>query len=172
MKPNTPGGLISAALLIGTLLSTGCSTLIKQSYEGDPTASNMKLASYSGTTAVYGSTNLEGDGRELVKEDYARIGVSKFLKDGRVSYEELKSEADDVGADVVLFSVKLPGSPQYLPPVALKGDGTPYTLAPFIYPSSAPVPDGYNTAADPNSAAIKGQQYEYTLSFWRKAPNS
>lgn len=172
MKPITPGGLISAALIIGSLLSAGCSTLIKQSYEGDPTASNMKLASYSGKTAVYGTTDPEGDSRQLVKEDYARIGTSNFEKDGRVQYEELQSEANDVGADVVLFSVKLPGSSQFLAPVALKGDGTPYTLAPFIYPSSTPVADGYNTSADPGTAAVRGQHYEYVLSFWRKAPNS
>jgi hypothetical protein len=171
MRPITPGGRISAALILGTLLCAGCSTLIKQSYEGDPTASNMKLAAYSGTTAVYGSTDPEGDSRELVNEDYARIGVSKFTKDGRVRYSELQSEANDVGADIVLFSVKSPGMSQFLPPVALNSDGTPYTLAPYVYPNSVPVAGNYGGASS-GAAAVSGQEYEYTLSFWRKAPRS
>ncbi len=172
MKPITPGGRISAALIIGTLLTAGCSTLIKQSYEGDPAASNMKLAAYSGSTAIYGSTDPEGDGRQLVNENYTRIGESKFQKDGRVRYEELQSEAKDVGADIVLFSVKWQGSRQFLPPVALNSDGTPYTLAPFVYPNSVPVAGGSYSGANSGEAAISGQDYSYTLSFWRKAPNS
>jgi hypothetical protein len=172
MNPTAPGRRIPAVLILATLLCSGCSTLIKQSYEGDPSASNMKLSAYSGSTAIYGSTDPEGDGRQLVKEEYARIGVSKFMKDGRVRYEELQSEANDVGADIVLFSVKWAGSREYLPPIALNGDGAPYTLAPFVYPNSAPVAGGAYAGATSGAAAISGQQYEYTLSFWRKSPHS
>jgi hypothetical protein len=169
MNPTTPRALLPAALILGVLLCGGCSTLIKQSYEGDPTASNMKLSAYSGSTAVYGSTNPEGDSRELVNEEYARIGVSKFTKDGRVRYSELLAEASDVGADIVLFSVKWAGSPQFLPPVALNGDGAPYTLAPYVYANSVAAPAPY-TSASSGAAAVSGQEYEYTLSFWRRAP--
>jgi hypothetical protein len=171
MNPITRRGLPPAALILSVLLCGGCSTLIKQSYEGDPTASNMKLAAYSGSTAVYGSTDPEGDSRELVSEEYARIGVSKFTKDGRVKYSELQSEANDVGADIVLFSVKTAGSPQFLPPIALNGDGLPYTLAPYVYPNSVPVAPS-SAAANSGAAAISGQEYEYRLSFWRRAPKS
>jgi hypothetical protein len=171
MNPITPRGLVPAALILGALLCGGCSTLIKQSYEGDPTASNMKLSAYSGSTAVYGSTNPEGDSRELVSEDYARIGVSKFTKDGRVKYSELQSEAGDVGADIVLFSVKWAGSDQFLAPIALNGDGAPYTLAPYVYANSAPVAPN-NAVANSGAAAVSGQQYEYLLTFWRRAPKS
>jgi hypothetical protein len=173
MKSITLGGCVSASLFLGTLLlTTGCSTLIKQSYEGDPAASNTKLAAYSGSTAVYGSTDPEGDGRQLVSEGYARIGMSNFQKDGRVKYEELQSEAKDVGADVVLFSVKWQGSRQCLPPVALNNDGAPYTLAPFVYPNSVPAAVGSYSSANSGDAAISGQSYSYMLSFWRKAPTS
>jgi hypothetical protein len=164
MKLLTPGGRISAALILGTLFSAGCSTLIKQSYQGDPQASQMKLSAYSGTTAIYGSTDPVADSRKLVSEEYARIGISTFRKDGRVTYAELQSQANDVGADIVLFSVKWTGSTQYLPPVALNADGAPYTLAPFAGENPA--------AAPPGAAAVSGQDYEYTLSFWRRAPNS
>jgi hypothetical protein len=171
MNPITRRGLVPAALILSVLLCGGCSTLIKQSYEGDPTASNMKLSAYSGSTAVYGSTNPRDDSRELVSEDYARIGVSKFTKDGRVKYSELQSEAGDVGADIVLFSVKWAGSDQFLPPIALNGDGAPYTLAPYVYANSVPVPPN-NAVANSGAAAVSGQQYEYLLTFWRRAPKS
>src|ERR1035438_5572757 len=98
MKPITPSGRISAALILGTLFSAGCSTLIKQSYQGDPQASQMKLSAYSGTTAIYGSTDPVADSRKLVSEEYARIGISTFRKDCRVMYAELQSQANDVGA--------------------------------------------------------------------------
>lgn len=172
MKSITPAGGIIASLSLAAFVLTGCTTVIKQSYEGDPAASTLKLAAYSGSTAVYGSTDPEGDARQLVSESYAQIGVSKFEKEGRVKYEELQSEAKDVGADIVLFSVKGRGSRQYLPPVALNTDGTAYTLAPFVHPDSAPAAGGSYSSAASGDAAISGQDYSYTLSFWRKAPNS
>jgi hypothetical protein len=172
MKSITPTGGLIASLSLAAFVLTGCTTVIKQSYEGDPAASNMKLAAYSGSTAVYGSTDPEGDGRELVSESYARIGVSHFEKDGRVRYAELQSEAKDVGADIVLFSVKWQGSTQYLPPVALNDDGAPYTLAPFVHPNAVPAAAASYSSANSGDAAISGQDYSYTLSFWRKAPNS
>ena len=170
MRLITPSRLIPATLILGAVLATGCSTLIQQSYEGDGTASNMLLSAYSGTTAVYGSTDPVGDARELVRQEYARIGVAHFRKDGRVRYEELKTQAHDVGADIVLFSVSYPGSTQNLPPVALDDNGAPYTLSPFVYATSTPVAGGNNTGISPGAAAVSGQEYEYTLTFWRKAP--
>jgi hypothetical protein len=170
MRLITPSRLIPAALILATVLATGCSTLIQQSYEGDGTASNMHLSAYSGTTAVYGSTDPVGDARELVRQEYARLGVAHFKKDGRITYQELKTQAHDVGADIVLFSVTYPGSSQNLPPVALDDSGAPYTLSPFVYATSTPVAGATSAAVPPGAAAVNGQEYEYTLTFWRKAP--
>jgi hypothetical protein len=192
MKTPIPTVLVSAVLVLGSLLASGCSTVIKQSYEGDPASSTLKLAAYSGSTAIFGSVDPEGDGRQLVGEDYARLGVSSFKTDGHVTFEEIKSEGEDVGADIVLFTVRKPGIGQALQPVALSNDGTPHALAPYTHISSIAVPGGnyggttsvgggmqnFNgpvTASGipgisaQDAAAINAQDYEYTVSFWRKA---
>jgi hypothetical protein len=170
MKPIIQAGSILAALSLGALLFSGCSTVIKQSYEGYAPTSNLKVASFSGSTAVYGSTAPEEDGRKLVGDDYAKLGTSTFSSGHLVKFEELQSEANDVGADIVLFAARNPGTQQYLKPMALNDAGTPYTLAPYANASSNP---GGNYANATDLMPISnGQEYEYLITFWRKAPKS
>jgi hypothetical protein len=192
MKFNTPAGCVTAAGFIAALLVSGCSTVIKQSYEGDPASSTLKLASYSGTSAIYGSVDPVGDSKNLVDQDYARLGVSSFKTDGHVTYDELQSEAQDVGADIVLFTVRKPGIGAALAPVAVNNDGTPHTLAAYTHVNSMAIAGGnYGGAtsvgggmqnfngsvtssgipgvSSSDLAAINAQSYEYTVSFWRKA---
>jgi hypothetical protein len=192
MKTPTPAAAIWAPLLFGALLFSGCSTVIKQSYEGDPATSNLKVSAYSGTTTIYGSVDPVGDSRNLVSEDYARLGVSFFKTDGHVTYDEIKSEGQDVGADVVLFTIRKPGIGQALPPVASNSDGTPLPLAPYTHINSMAIAGGnYGGATSvgggmqnfngtvtssgipgvsaQDMAAINAQEFEYTVSFWRKA---
>jgi hypothetical protein len=195
MKSTIPTARVPVILALASLLVSGCSTVIKQSYEGDPASSNLKLSAYSGTTTVYGSVDPVGDARNLVAEEYARLGTSKFKTDGHVTYDELQSEGQDVGADIVLFTVMKPGIAQALRPVALNSDGTPHVLTPYTHISSASINGGnyggtasvgggmrdFNGAvtssgipgvSSEDMAAINAQDYEYTVSFWRKAPKS
>jgi hypothetical protein len=170
MKSFTPVARVSVAMLLGSLILSGCSTLIKQSYEGDPATSDLKVSAYSGSTAVYGSTDPVGDGRRLVSDEYARLGSSSFTTSRVVKFRELQSEADDVGADIVLFSARISGSRQYLQPVALNDAGSRYTLAPYVHASeSGPAAAPYGGAPQ-QMAAGNGQEYDYLISFWRKAP--
>jgi hypothetical protein len=192
MKFNTPAGRMSAALVLGALFAAGCSAVIKQSYEGDPASSTLKLSAYSGTSTVYGSMDPVGDSKNLVDEDYARLGVSTFKTDGHVTFDELQSQAHDVGADVVLFTVRKPGIGAALPPMAVNNDGTPHALAAYTHVNSMAIAGGnYGGAtsvgggmqnfngtvtssgipgvSSSDMAAINAQSYEYTVSFWRKA---
>jgi hypothetical protein len=187
MKPATPISRISLALAV-VALASGCSQVVRQSYEGDPASSTLKLSAFSGSTAVYGTTDPESDSRKLVNDSFARLGVSTFRSDHQVTNQEIKSEANDVGADIVLFSAMIPGTRQYAAPMALDDDNRPYNLAPYtqVTPAAAPaasyagatsvgttVSNGSVTTTtitpvNPPVAA-SNQEYEYTLSFWRKA---
>jgi hypothetical protein len=191
MKSYIPIPRLSFGLLLGTLVLSGCSTVVKQSFEGDPASSTLKLASYSGTSTIYGSVDPVGDSKNLVDGDYARLGVSSFKTDGHVTYEELQSEAQDIGADIVLFTVRKPGIGQALPPMTVNRDGTAHSLAPYTHVNSMAIAGGnYGGATSvgggmqnfngsvtssgipgisaSDMAAINAQSYEYTVSFWRK----
>lgn len=161
---------VSAGLLIGSLLASGCSTVIKQSYEGDPATSNLKVSAFSGSTAVYGTTDPVADSRKLVADEYAKLGTSNFTTARIVKFSELQSEADDVGADIVLFSAKIAGTTQYVRPMAQDGNGSPYPLAPYANASpTGPAPAEYSSA--PLQTSVPSQQeFDYSISFWRKAP--
>jgi hypothetical protein len=163
MKYPNPAALLAA---LATLLFSGCSTVIKQSYEGSPASSTLKLSAYSGSTAVYGSVDPEGDGRRLVADEFARLGVAKFSSARPVSFSEIQSEAKDVGADIVLFSAAAPGTYQYVRPMVLNDQGSPFALAPYASASPTAVPpQDFATAPQ-----MGGQEYDYLVSFWRKAP--
>jgi hypothetical protein len=170
MKSTLPTVRASIGLLLGSLLASGCSTVIKQSYEGNPATSNLKVSSFSGSTAVYGSTDPEGDGRRLVGDEYAELGSSKFTTARIVKFAELQSEANDVGADIVLFSAMVSGSMQHLRPMALNPDGTPYVLAPYANASTTGPAGGDYAAAPAQTSVASEQQFDYLISFWRKAP--
>jgi hypothetical protein len=192
MRSTTASARVSIAILLGSLLVSGCSTIIKQSFEGDPASSTLKLSAYSGTSAIFGSVDPTGDSKRLVDEDYARLGVSSFKTDGHVTYDELQSEAQDVGADIVLFTVRKPGIGAALPPMTLNRDGTPHALSSYTHVNSMAIAGGnYGGAtsvgggmqdfhgtvtssgipgvSSSDMAAINAQSYEYTVSFWRKA---
>jgi hypothetical protein len=155
-------------LILGCLIASGCSTVIKQSYEGDQSTSTLKVSSYSGSTAVYGSTDPEGDGRRLVGDEYAKLGSSSFTTARVVKFSELQSEANDVGADIVLFAAKTAGTTQYVQPMALNDSAALYTLAPYAHASdTGPAGPQYGGAPQPMT---NGQEYDYLISFWRKAP--
>ena len=187
MNHATPTSRLSIALAL-VVLASGCAQVVRQSYEGDPASSTLKLSAYSGSTAVYGTTDPENDSRKLVSDSYARLGVSTFKSDHQVTNEEIKSEANDVGADIVLFSAKIPDTRQYVAPVALDDNNHPYNLAPYtqVTPVAAPaanyagatsvgttVSNGAVTTTTVTPVnppvAASNQEYEYTLSFWRKA---
>lgn len=195
MKSILSAARIPAVLALAALLASGCSTVIKQSYEGDPASSTLKLAAYSGSTAIYGSVDPVGDGRRLVDDEYARLGTSKFKTSGHVTYDELKSQAEDVGADIVLFTVMKPGIASALNPVLTNRDGTPHGLAPYTHVNSMSIAGGgyggttsvgggmqdfHGTVtssgipgvSSEDMAAINAQEYEYTVTFWRKAPKA
>ncbi len=192
MKSTTPACGILASLSLAAFVLSGCTTIIKQSYEGDPASSTLKLAAYSGTSTIYGSVDPVGDSKNLVDGDYARLGVSSFKTDGHVTYEEMQSEAQDIGADIVLFTVRKPGIGQALPPMTVNRDGTAHSLAPYTHVNSMAIAGGnYGGATSvgggmqnfngsvtssgipgisaSDMAAINAQSYEYTVSFWRKA---
>jgi hypothetical protein len=189
MKPLTASRRLCVALTAVVALASGCSQVVRQSYEGDPASSTLKLSAYSGSTAVYGTTDPESDSRKLVADSYARLGVSTFKSDHQVTNEEIKSEANDVGADIVLFSARIPGTRQFIAPVALDDNKNPYNLAPYTQVTPVAVPAANyagatsvgttvsngsvttTTVTPVNSpvAAASNQEYEYTLSFWRKA---
>ena len=73
--------------------------------------------------------------RDMQKQFQQHTGVRDYsAKDGispgichQVAREQFVDPGDfiqaDVGADIVLFSVKWAGSDQYLAPIALNGDG-------------------------------------------------
>jgi hypothetical protein len=170
MKSTLPTFKVSIGLLLGAVLASGCSTVIKQSYEGDPATSNLKVASFSGSTAVYGSTDPEGDGRRLVDDEYAKLGSSKFTTARIVKFEELQSEANDVGADIVLLTAKVSGSMQYLKPMALNPDHTPYVLAPYAHASTNGPAAGDYAGAPQQTSVPSDQEFDYMITFWRKAP--
>lgn len=170
MKSTHPTFRLSIGLLLGALLASGCSMVIKQSYEGDPATSNLKVSSFSGSTAVYGSTDPEGDGRRLVDDEYAKLGTSKFTTARIVKFTELQSEANDVGADIVLFSARVSGSMQYLKPMAINPDGTPYVLAPYANASTSAPATGDYAGAPQQTSVPSEQQFDYVITFWRKAP--
>jgi hypothetical protein len=193
MNISTPSGLAPVALFFGVLLASGCSTVVKQSYEGDPTASTLKLSAYSGHSVIFGSVDPTGDSRNLVNDDFARLGVSSFKTDGHVTYDELQAEAQEVGADIVLFTVRKPGLAAALPPVMVNNDGTPHALSPYTHVTSMAIAGGnwggatnvgggmqnFNGSvtssgipgvSSSDMAAINAASFEYTVSFWRKAP--
>jgi hypothetical protein len=159
------------SLIFGAALLSGCSTVVKQSYEGDPATSNLKVASYSGSTIIYGSIDPEGDGQRLVSDDYARLGTSKVSSDHLLKFDELQSEANDVGGDIVLVSARSPGTRHYLKPLILSDAGTPYTLAPYAHESTTG-PAGPDYIGAEQMGTTNGQSYDYLITFWRKAPKS
>jgi hypothetical protein len=179
---------ILATAALAALLVGGCSQVVRQSYEGNPASSDLKLAAYLGSTSVYGSTAPEADSRALVRDGYARLGTSHFFQDHQVSYAELQSEARDVGADVVLLSEKSQGSDGYLPPTALDQNKVAFPLAAYtaVHPEVV-APGAYTTTTvtGPNGstttttapapqyvAPSSGGQYEFSISFWRRSTNS
>jgi hypothetical protein len=171
MKNPIPTHRLICSLILGTVLLSGCSTVVKQSYEGDPATSDLKVASYSGSTIIYGSVAPEGDARRLVSDDFARLGTSKVSSDHLLKYDELQSEANDVGGDIVLVSARSPGTHQYLKPLILNDAGTPYTLAPYGHESTTG-PAGPDYIAAEQMGTTNGQSYDYVITFWRKAPKS
>ncbi|HEY1848069.1 MAG TPA: hypothetical protein VGG37_02630 [Opitutaceae bacterium] len=185
-RPRSAAALVGAAAL-AALLFGGCSQVVRQSYEGDPASSDLKLAAYSGSTSVYGSTAPEADSRALVRDGYARLGVSHFTQDHQVTYAELQSEARDVGADVVLLSEKWEGSSGFLPPTALNENKAAFPLAAYtaVHPEAvSPGPYTTTTVTGPGGTTVtsgptvqyfapsNGQQYKFTVSFWRRSTNS
>ena len=176
-----------AAAAFAALLVGGCSQVVRQSFEGDPASSNLKLAAYSGSTAVYGSTAPEADSRVLVHDGYARLGQSHFTQDHQVAYAEIQSEARDIGADVVLLSEKWEGAAGFLPPTALNDSKSAFPLAAYtaVHPEGVSAgPYTTTTVTGPGGTTVtkgpaagyapppNGGVYEFTVSFWRRSTNS
>jgi hypothetical protein len=182
---------VTLAGLLGTLLLSGCSTVVQQSYRDAPTAPSVALLPYSGESKVYGSYHLSDDADRLMKEGYAQIGTSTFRTDGHVTFEEIQDEAKAVGADIVLFLKVDPRSKRAVEPQPLNNDGTSHSLSPFVHVGSVAIAGGnwggatsvgggnkdFNGTvtssgipgiSSEDMAAINAPNFDYTATFWRK----
>ena len=183
----------SPILVLGVLLTSGCASVLRQSYRDTPAVPGTVLLPYSGKSLVYGSVEPDFDGTRLTRDGFVRIGISSFKTDGAVSFDELEAQATSVGADIVLFTKRRPGSRRALQPLAQNSDGTPHALASYVHVTGSITLFGANyggassvgggmsdfkgrvtssgipgvSAAD--MAAINAPEFEYTATFWRKA---
>lgn len=179
-------------LVFGILFVSGCTSVLRQSYRDIPAGPGTVPLPYSGTSLVYGSVEPDNDAARLTQDGFIRIGISSFKTDGPVSFDDLQAQAKAVGADIVLFSKRRPGSLQALRPLAQNSDGTPHALESYVHVTGSVTLFGANyggafsvgggmsdfkgkvtssgipgvSAAD--MAAINAPEFEYTATFWRK----
>lgn len=180
------------AVMLGAFLASGCGSIVRQSYKDVPVGAAAQLAPFGGATQVYASLDLADDGAQLSRDGFARIGVSTFKTSTHVTLEELQEQAREVGADVVLFSKKKPGTGQVLQPLAVSNDGTAHALAPYSHITSSVTPfggkygdsgsvgggmmdfkgsvtsSGIPGVSSEDLAAINAEEFSYTATFWRK----
>jgi hypothetical protein len=146
----------TTALLISFLLLGGCNDFAK-SYK--PAAINVALASYSGKTEVAFSAtseNLREAIKVLASRGYVCLGTSSFTTTNEVTVEQIQTQGEKVGADVVLWERKFVGTESFYYPASTSGDVSPSgkygRMATYI----------------PAHTDIKGR-YKYTAFYWRKA---
>jgi hypothetical protein len=196
MNAPTPRFRDYLPLLSCLLLVCGCASDVKRTFEGAPAGQNGPLLPYSGTTHIFGSLIPDEDGTQLGDEGYVRIGTSSFKTSGHVTYDEIQAEAREVGADVVLFSMRNPETGRTQQPFAQAQDGTPRELAPYVHVSGALTSFGGNAGttgsvgggmmdfngrvtssgipgvSSETMAAINATRFEYSATFWRRVRNS
>jgi hypothetical protein len=164
------------AALFGLLLA-GCVNNFERFYTGEAISPNLALLPYSGTTKVYSSGNLQEDGLRLVQDGFVLLGVASFQTGGRVTLDQIRDQAKQVGADTVLWSDKYLGSQQAIVPLPQYNPGTTSTTNTYGTLNTAYGSANYNassTTTTPGTFStemvpITIQRYEYSATFWRKA---
>jgi hypothetical protein len=144
--------------------------VVDQAYEGYPPSSDLKLASFSGATSVYGSVNPDSDARTLVRDSYAKLGTSQYTISSRTRDDEIKRVAHDKGADIVLVAIRVPQSSQYYAPALVDDNGNLFVLAPYASNNTTAVATGHFQGSPPLPA--NGADVEYVVTFWRRATTS
>jgi PDZ domain len=174
---------------IAALMLSGCVNNFSRFYTAATVSRNVTLSPYSGSTQVFSSSDLQADGLKLAEQGYTRIGVASFQTGGRVTLDQLRDQAKEVGADTVLWSNRYLGSQQSVVPFMEYHPGTTSTTNTFgtvnananVYGSSGYANvvgsanyNGYSTTTTPGTFStemmpITVQRYEYGATFWRKA---
>ena len=164
------------AALFGLLLS-GCVNNFERFYTAEAISPNLALLPYSGGTKVYSSGDLRDDGLRLVQDGYVLLGVASFQTGGRVTLDQIRDQAKQVGADTVLWSDKYLGSQQAVVPFPQYNPGTTSTTNTYGTVNTSYGSANYNASSTTTSPGtistemvpITIQRYEYSATFWRKA---
>jgi len=178
---------LALPVLVGIALS-GCVNDFNRFYSNAPISPNVTLLPYSGATQVFSSSNLTSDGLRLAGDGYTRIGVASFQTGGRVTVDQLRAQAKEVGADIVLWANHYLGAQQAVVPFMQYNPGTmsttnsygtvnssanAYGSGGFASATGTANYNGYSTTTTPGTFStemmpITVQRYEYGATFWRK----
>jgi membrane-associated protease RseP (regulator of RpoE activity) len=182
-----------SAALLGVVISLcGCATNYITKFYRDNTAqaSPEQLAKvllpHVGKSMIYTTNDMDRDGQNLLRRGYLLLGVSGFQGGGAVTDAMLMEQAEEVGADVVLYASKHLGSVQTAVPYMQyhpgqtsttnssgsvnanaynSGGGSAYGNANYYGTSTTTSPGTFSTTMVP----VTVERYEHTATFWRKA---
>lgn len=177
-------------LVMLVALLSGCATNNFTQFYQDRTAAipkdvlNRQLQSYSGTTQVFSSNDLQKDATELVRRGYVFLGESAFEGTGKATVAQLREQAKTVGADIVLYRSKYEGAEQASMPLlqynpgqtstthnsgtvnasAYGSGGSAYGNANYSGTSTTTSPGTFSTTVVP----ITLHRYAHDALYWRK----
>jgi hypothetical protein len=114
-------------ILVGLIAGGGCESDFSNHYTRSAISPSVSLRPYSGSTRLIQSENIFKDGAQLSAEGFALLGFATFQSSGRVTIDQLRDQAREVGADVVLYSVTDLGAQQSYVPVFAQNAGTSVT---------------------------------------------
>ena len=175
-------------IILMALILTGCANQFTKFYRDNTAAATPEqikvLMPWSGKTVIYSSNNMRRDADSLVRKDYVPIGESAFHGSARTTHEMLVSQAETVGADIVLYYSEYLGSEQAVVPYtqynpgqistthttgtmnanSYGSGGYAYGTGTYSGTSTTTSPGTYSTSMMP----ITRQNYSHDAIFWRK----
>lgn len=158
-------GIVKKSFFIALLFAASCINPYARFYQGTPDA--RMLRGYDPSPAnlqIYRTESFEQDGRALIRKGYAPIGKAAFnIGENRLSEWQLREQAQNVGAHVVLIASKYTHTvsgavPLFLPTTATAfttGSATAYSrgIVATAYGSSTTTVYGTQTIMMPYSVA-------------------
>ena len=146
------------------------------------------LEPYSGTTQIFTTNDPVRDMGDLRRRGYVLLGESSFVATQAVTMDQLKAQAKDVGADIVLYRTEYEGSVEAAMPLihyqpgqtsttyssgttnaSIYGTGgTAYGTGNYSGTSTTTTPGTYSTTMVP----VTLQRNSHDALFWRKGKPS
>lgn len=188
MNKNMALNFLSVVVLISFI--SGCAANQFARFYHDYTANippaqiSKVLMPYSGRTQVFSTNDMKKDSDELARRGYVLLGESSFQGAVRVTPKMLQNQAQDVGADIVLYYSQYQGSEQTAMPFlqynpgqssttyssgtvnanAYGSGGYAHGTGSYSGTSSTSSPGTYSTSMVP----VTVHHYIHDATFWRK----